>query len=355
MLLTIVVRRDILTNKRVLVNFMDKDRIKECRSRNLALAKKNKNDEFYTRIEDIKRELVYYKSCFRDKIVYLNCDDIQVSQFWTYFVDNFDELGLKCLIASGLCDDHYHEYDQVFGLRSYPFFDGDFRSEQAVELLKYCDIVVTNPPFSLFREYIDLLVKYQKQFLIISNLNSAVYENVFPLLRDGQMHIGYTKPSAFYDPMCNLRRFGNTLWYTNLLDGIGQTLSLTKTYDSAVYHKFDNYDAININKVRDIPYDYDGVMGVPISYLYKHDPDQFMILGITSPIQSDIGVYPTKFYENVTFVSGDIKKHSNRVNTRPALLFQDEPDCGYYLADNADGYLVNTYVRILIQKKGQPV
>lgn len=323
----------------------------------LANAKRNKNDEFYTKYEDIDAELGHYRHCLMGKRVYCNCDDPWMSNFWKYLFRNFSEFDLESLIASGINNGVYYEYDGVFTSqysldRDAEHDAGDFRSESCVDLLKSSDVVITNPPFSLFREYLDLLLKYDKLFLVISNLNSVMYESVFPLLCDDKMRIGHTSPRVFMMPDGNEKAFGNVLWYTNLPVVRENALSPSKPYSPEAYMRFDNYDALNIDKVRDIPYDYDGVMGVPITYLYKHDPDRFRILGIASPIRSEIGVYPDKMYTGTEYHAPDgTVVRNTKINTRPVLLLDKPPKGGYYTADGVDGYLVNTYVRILIQRK----
>lgn len=276
----------------------------------LKQARKNKNDEFYTQFCDIESELKHYKSHFNNKIVYCNCDDPTVSNFFRYFVLNFRELGLKKLIAS--C---YNEEGKGFSF-SYTgedgdiqslirnkriLFDsnGDFRSNESITLLKQSDVVVTNPPFSLFREYIAQLVKYNKQFLVIGNVNAITYKEIFKLIQDNKAWLGinlgrgvsgFIVPDHYelYGTEAHINEKGqriispnNCLWLTNL-DNFKrhEDIPLTMSYvgNESDYPKYDNYDGINVNKTKYIPYDYEGDMGVPITFLHKFNPDQFKII-----------------------------------------------------------------------------
>lgn len=264
---------------------------------NLHAAKTAKNDEFYTQLTDIEKELAHYREHFRDKIIFCNCDDPTWSNFWRYFHLNFGFLGLKKLIAT-----HYDaekptyklEYtggdDQNIeaGVRTDLMQNGDFRSPECVELLKKCDIVVTNPPFSLFREYVAQLMEYGKKFVIIGNMNAITYKEFFPLLKEDRVWAGVNEKGG--------TRKGNSLcfgspgqddlvqvsawWFTNLDHSKRhEPLTLFRTYNPDDYPMYDNYDAINVNKTADIPCDYNGVMGVPISFLDKYCPEQFEIVG----------------------------------------------------------------------------
>ena len=284
---------------------------------NASLHKANvaKNDEFYTQLTDIEKELSHYKEHFQDKVVFCNCDDPEYSNFWKYFQLNFYHLGLKKLIAT-----HYerekpsykmeivHQEKGVqMGIPDYvktPLKEnGDFRSPECVEILKECDIVVTNPPFSLFREYLAQLIEYNKKFVIIAPLNSMTYKEVFPLLKGNQIWCGYgfqggnayfaTTPKqeyaqGVYDESTGLVKFRNVIWFTNLdIPKRHEDLFLYKNYTPEEYPTYDNYDAINVDKTQDIPCDYDGVMGVPITFMDKYNPSQFEIvaLGIVGSIE----------------------------------------------------------------------
>lgn len=279
-------------------------------------AKRNKKDEFYTQLEDIERELIHYKEFFKDKVILCNCDDPRVSNFTKYFVLNFEFFGLKRLICTcyknnqpdlfsmNECDQAIYmiyegdkngdrkanpEEFEIIPLKG----NGDFRSAECVELLKQADIVVTNPPFSLFREYIAQLVEYDKKFLIVGHQNAITYKEVFPLIQDDKLWLGYGfKGGAahFYsryedtasagDHKEGMIRVSGVVWFTNLpIEKRNEELLLYKPYNEQDYPKYDNYDAININKTSDIPCDYDGIMGVPITYLDKYCPTQFEIVG----------------------------------------------------------------------------
>ena len=264
---------------------------------NLNRAKKARNDEFYTMLSDIENELMHYREHFKDKVVYCNCDDPTQSNFVKYFQVNFDTLGLKKLIATGyrkncrgvkLVYDSSRKDAEVEELEG----DGDFRSEECVKLLDEADIVVTNTPFSLFREYVAQIVKHDKKFLIIGNLNAITYKEIFPLIKNNKVWLGFGTDSWYHVPndfddrpgvkIENGKKFFKvkTRWYTNLdHKKRHEFLTLTEKYDPAKYPKFDNYDAINVDKVNDIPKDWDGVMGVPITFLDKCNPEQFEIVG----------------------------------------------------------------------------
>lgn len=257
---------------------------------NLHKAKNVKNDEFYTQLTDVSKELMHYKPHFKDKIVLCNCDDPTWSAFWKYFHLNFETLGLKKLIST-----HYDktkptykmEYtggddnDIEVGVKTPLEGNGDFRNQECLDLLDECDIVVTNEPFSLFREYVATLMKHNKKFLIIGNKNAITYKEFFPLLKDNKVWLGCTNVKEFLQPDGSIKKFGNIGWFTNLdVAKRHEKLILWKHYTPEEYPKYDNYDAINIDKVTDIPCDYDGVMGVPITFLDKYNPEQFEIVGM---------------------------------------------------------------------------
>ena len=268
---------------------------------NLHKAKAAKNDEFYTRLQDIEKELKHYTEHFKGKVVYCNCDDANRSNFFKYFSTNFQKLGLKKLITSGLKDNG----TGVVAIQKGDDIDiydgnGDFRSEECIEFLKEADIVVTNPPFSLFREYVAQLMQYGKKFLIIGNGNAVTYKEIFPYIKDNKMWIGASKgmggkamefvvDEKFYDATkgtVNKIENGkcyvgvnNTCWFTNLEHNKrNEELILYKHYNPTEYPKYENYDGIEVSKVVEIPMDYDGVMGVPISFLDKYCPNQFRIV-----------------------------------------------------------------------------
>ncbi len=291
----------------------------------LRKADKAKNDEFYTRLEDIEKELSHYKAYFKGKTVFCNCDDPYESNFFKYFAMNFNFLGLKKLIATcydsspvvgeqlslfpdkrpykieitevtdengdgaiDLADVEYllkNKHNTRAKLKS-----GDFRNEECIKLLKQADVVVTNPPFSLFREYVAQLIEYNKKFLIIGNQNAITYKEIFSLIKNGKIWGGYMFnktlefeiPNNYEGMERNGKKYGRVpaiTWYTNLDTQKRHTdLILYKTYTPEEYPKYDNYPAINVDKTADIPYDYDGLMGVPITFLDKYNPEQYEII-----------------------------------------------------------------------------
>ena len=239
---------------------------------NLHSAKKAKNDEFYTQLSDIEKELRHYKKHFHDKTVFCNCDDPEWSNFWQYFSLNFDRLQLRRLIAT-----HYEIDKQSYMLEMWRDDsgvhtkintlrqNGDFRSPESIALLQQADVVVTNPPFSLFREYVAQLMEYEKKFLIIGNKNAITYKEFFPLLKDNKAWIGYNAPCEFGRPDGTITKqvSGLTRWFTNLdIPKRHEPLIMVKRYDSVLYPHYDNYDAINCDKVADIPMDYFESWGV---------------------------------------------------------------------------------------------
>lgn len=341
---------------------------------NLTNAKRTKRDEFYTRIEDVEREMSYYRKYFKGKTVLCNCDDPRISAFYRYFVDSFEFLGLKKLITTcykSKDKDRFSRYDsekavwleytggasggvgadpEKIGLHEFEG-DGDFRSPECVELLKQADIVVTNPPFSLFTEYISQLLEYDKKFIVLGNKNAVKYKEVFPLFQENKMWFGVNSnmslfgvPDDYYVSRDRLvvengKRYikmaGLTRWYTNL-DHKNRhgDIALMKRYrdEPWLYPKYDNYDAINVDKTAWIPEDYYGVMGVPISFMDRYHPKQFEIVGIAIRWANK---YRTKVY------GPDVERHNN-LNGAPVLV--------------VDGKYKPLYTRILIrQKKHQSV
>lgn len=276
----------------------------------LKQAKKNKNDEFYTQLCDIESELKHYKHHFKNKVVYCNCDDHRTSNFFLYFVLNFKELGIKKVISSCYEEEGHGFYFVYSGeegniqtlikSKSISFKgDGDFRSNESIELLEQSDIVVTNPPFSLFREYVAQLVNYNKKFLIIGNVNAITYKEIFKLIKENNAWLGinlgrgisgFIVPDHYelYGTEARIDEAGlrivspnNCLWLTNL-DNFKrhEDIPLTKKYfgNELEYPKYDNYEGINVNKTTHIPYDYEGDIGVPITFLHKFNPSQFKII-----------------------------------------------------------------------------
>lgn len=256
---------------------------------NLTKARDAKNDEFYTQITDVSKEMMHYKQHFKNKIVLCNCDDPTWSAFWEYFHLNFLALGLKKLIST-----HYDKNNPTYkmeytggddndievGIKTPLEGNGDFRNQECLDLLDEADIVVTNPPFSLFREYVSVLVKHNKKFLIIGNKNAITYKDFFPFLKNGDVWIGHNSPSEFDTPNGLTKKVqGLCRWFTNL--GVAkrhEELILRKKYNPEEYPTYDNYDAVEVSKVSDIPVDYEGVMGVPITFMDKYNPDQFEIV-----------------------------------------------------------------------------
>lgn len=287
---------------------------------NLTKAKKEKNDEFYTRLEDITSELKHYKEFFRDKIIYCPCDklfNIGFSNFGRYFISQFQELGIKKLICTqwnpngaGLVKEYDftgHGFKWVYNgeeidkdkidesnINIY-FLDGDgsFDSDECKKIMKECDVVITNPPFSLFRKFVEQIIECNKKFLIVGNENAITYKEIFPYIKNNKIWLGYGKPKAYETTLTKIedektqfeeggviyQRFGNHCWFTNIEHSKRkEEIPLKKNYNLNEYPKYDNYDAINVDRVDNIPY-YDGVMGVPISFLNKYCPSQFEIVG----------------------------------------------------------------------------
>ena len=299
--------------------------VKQSGNANLHKARKARLDEFYTRTEDVEAELWHYREHFRGKTVYLNCDDPRWSAFWRYFCLRFGELGLERLIAThytGVTEPGQPSFKiealrgrddtagdgikyvdpETGGVQTALEGDGDFRSEECVELLEQSDIVVTNPPFSLFREYVAQLVEHGKQFVILGNMNGITYKEIWPLIQGGHIWLGTKScgggmdmiyPSALFDEEKAgafhidaaghyIKNIMGVIWFTNLDHAKRhEELPLWKRYTPEEYPRYDNYDAINVDKVKEIPRDHDGVMGVPITFLDKWNPEQFEILGCT--------------------------------------------------------------------------
>ena len=283
---------------------------------NLHAAKNAKKDEFYTQLADIENELKHYTHHFKNKVVYCNCDDPRISNFFRYFAHNFERLGLKKLITTCYQNKQHHLFSQhdsenaiyleYMGDKNqnrtpdpeeigvtYLKGDGDFRSTESIALLKQADIVVTNPPFSLFREYVAQLMEYNKKFVIIGHQNAITYKEIFPLIKANKMWLGfgfkggaahfisnYEDTATANDRKEGMIRVSGVHWYTNLdIAKRHQDLILYKPYTPQDYPKYDNYDAINVNKTKEIPMDYPGAMGVPITFLDKYNPEQFELIG----------------------------------------------------------------------------
>lgn len=266
------------------------------KNNNLHTAKKARNDEFYTQLSDIEKEMRYYKDFFKGKVVYCNCDDARESNFFKYFSLNFEFLGLKKLITTGYKADGkgvvlVYEGDKNGNRRvdneeiivNELNGDGDFRSEECIEYLKECDVVVTNPPFSLFRQYVKQLMDYNKKFIIIGNQNAITYKEIFPYIKNNQLWLGMNFVKSFEKPNGDIQKFGNISWFTNIENKRrNEELDLYKRYSFEDYPKYDHYDAIEVSRVDEIPMDYDGVMGVPITFLFKYNPKQFTIIDMST-------------------------------------------------------------------------
>ncbi len=387
---------------------------------NLGKAKEAKNDEFYTQLRDIELELKHYKEHFKGKTVLCNCDDPYESNFFKYFAMNFNYLGLKKLIATcyvtspvmytqlALFEDMQQTFEKPADPNKKPYKveitevtdengdgafdlddikqllkskknvctilkgDGDFSSDECIELLKEADIVVTNPPFSKFRQYIALLVKFNKKFIVIGNQNAITYKEIFPLIKDNKIWTGSQKgiismyfevPNSYIVPasarqaciralgeeFCkdkNMTYMRTNCWYTNLdLKKRHEELILYKNYNPEEYPHYDNYDAIDVSKVSDIPYDYYGAMGVPITFLFSYNPDQFEIIGCPDYTgqygSDDIGV--------------------RRIGEEWITKYRKQGGRGHYTANMTSlvyfdqaGNACNTFKRILIRRKDQP-
>ena len=263
-----------------------------------------KKDEFYTQLSDIEKELVHYKEHFAGKVVYCNCDNPEWSAFWQYFRSRFDELQLAKLVSShfALKDAYRLEYDGVIESKT-PLLNGGFRTRECIDYLDQVDIVITNPPFSLFREYVMQLLTRNKKFLIVGNFNALQCKRICPYILRGDVWLGHNTGLEFrmhasypvVSPSTRTDEKGNnfvtvssTCWFTNLGERpYVEPLELTATYNPTDYPKYDNYDAIEVSKVKDIPSDYSGEMGVPISYIFKHSPEQFEIIGVDMDVTSD--------------------------------------------------------------------
>jgi len=351
---------------------------KKSQNTNLTQAKKNKKDEFYTQLSDIERELKHYKKHFKNKVIYCNCDDPRVSNFFHYFSYNFEKLGLKKLIATCYKNQNmdlfsqnnsekaiYLEYNGDENGNNVPDVaeigiknlngDGDFRSNESIELLKQADIVVTNPPFSLFREYVAQLVKYDKKFLIIGHQNALTYKEIFPLIKENKLWLGfgfkggaahfinkhYEDYATASDHKDGMIRVSGVVWYTNLdISKRHEDLILYKQYHPDEYLNYDNYDAINIDKTKDIPLDYKGVMGVPITFMNKYNPEQFEILGT-----SDNGLIDDEFKKTQGVTKEFVDNYYKAGGT--GAYKEGNPTAGYYKNNVAK----MAYKRIFIKNK----
>lgn len=382
----------------------------------LVRANRAKNDEFYTQLVDVEAELRHYRDQFRGKVVFCNCDDPYESNFFKYFAMNFNHLGLKklittCYTGSPITGEQLSLFDletmpdnvterQAYKVEITEVPDangdgaidlsdveylvrndgnvltlleggGDFRSPECVELLKEADIIVTNPPFSLFREFVANLVKHDKKFLVLGNQNAITYGEIFRLIKENRLWLGYDNAGEKwfrvpddYDHTVTESRIkvvdgirylsmGNIAWFTNLdTTKRHDRITLYKRYSAEEYPHYDNYDAIDVGRNAEIPYDFDGAMGVPITFLDKYNPDQFEILGWTRG-RDEFDAFPTKRYVNARQVKADgTVSNGGKVNTGPTLLVPERPSKGtVYTADGVDGYLMQTYMRIIVRNR----
>lgn len=289
-------------------------------SKRMTAAKQNKKDEFYTQLADIENELRHYRAHFAGKTVLCNCDDPRISNFFHYFAYNFERLGLRRLITTcyknrdrdlfsrndseqAIWLEYQGERDggrvptpEEIGIHAFQG-DGDFRSQECIALLQQADIVVTNPPFSLFREYVAQLMEYDKKFLIIGHQNAIHYKDVFTRIKENRIWLGYgfkggashfinkhyTDYATAGDHREGMIRVSGVVWYTNLeIPKRHEDLILVKRYSPEEYPHYDNYDAINVDKTADIPFDYDGAMGVPVTFMNRFNPEQFELLGTST-------------------------------------------------------------------------
>jgi len=357
----------ILENCRIQELNITKNRTLSTRNQDFQQAKQGKNDEFYTSLEDIKLEMIHHTNHFKGKVIYCNCDDPRESNFFQYFYNNFEKLGLKKLITScyrSLNADSfenkvskkavYLEYsgrqngdrsseDELVNIKEFKG-DGDFRGAESIELLRQADVIVTNPPFSLFREYCAQLMEYKKKFIIIGNMNAITYKNIFPLIQNNELWYGpsirsgdreFRVPSDYPLAASGTRKdeYGNKYvrvkgvrWFTNLdFPKRHIDLLLEKRYSPRTNPKYANCDAIEVGKTKDIPYDYEGQMGVPISFLDQYNPDQFEILGSSRTLSRPM----SEMAEKGSYSQGGPR---------------------FYLP-NGDGSYRRMYERIIIKKK----
>jgi len=359
---------------------------------NLYSSRGERADEFYTELSLIESELRHYKTHFEGKVVLCNCDDPYESEFFKYFALNFRSLGLKkliatCYIGSPIASMQLTLFDEEpmedkttkqphkivitevddytgdgrVGLADVEWLlrnrkntltrlqgDGDFRSDECIELLNQSDIVVTNPPFSLFREYVAQLIEYKKSFIIVGNQNAVAYKEIFPLLKNNAMWLGYMSghfwfrvPGTYEEKSTDYkvdengqkwRRMGNICWFTNLeIKKHHEDMTLFRTYSPEIYPRYDNYDAIEVSKTADIPFDYYDVMGVPITFMDKYNPKQFEIVGITTNDKENLWGIKTR-----TYTQNDARNYT--ILNAACVL-------------NLNGKLKAMYARVLIRRK----
>ncbi|MBR2589126.1 adenine-specific methyltransferase EcoRI family protein [Candidatus Saccharibacteria bacterium] len=385
-----------------------------------ANAQRKKNDEFYTQLNDINEELKHYKKHFEGKIVFCNCDDPFESNFFRYFALNFNKLKLKKLICTCYAGSPILQTElkvlPLFGkngeYEKLPYLieitevqdlngdgatdlsdielllksdknvlsaldgDGDFRSEESIAFLKEADIVVTNPPFSLFREYVAQLMEYEKKFLILSNINAITYKEIFPLIKNNKIWSGYgfNMSMIYKTPYPNLLEANRQFviahgknpddgfvkvpaicWFTNLdIEKRHEKVDLIKKYSEEDYPKYDNYDAIDVSKIADIPYDYDGYMGVPITFLNKYNPEQFEIIGLLqSSTDEEAGIPNLRYYNDFKEMRQDMTytgASGGKANGNPVVKGKSEKG-NFLFNENTNEYVHSVYARILIRRK----
>lgn len=338
-------------------------------NKDLRKANLEKNDEFYTQLSDIENELKYYKDQLKNKTIFCNCDDPKESNFVKYFSMNFEHLGLKKLIATHYKEANLFTQEPPYKLEytgdknnnripdpeefiTEMIGTGDFKNKESIELLEKSDIVVTNPPFSLFREYVAQLIKYKKKFLIMGNQNAITYREIFKLIKKNQMWIGeslngknilFQIPNYYksYYKIINGKKYAfpkGVIWFTNLdVPKRSKELVLYKKYYGfeKEYPMYENYDAINVDRTNQIPKDYDGKIGVPITFLHKYNPNQFEIVGLgISNSGKEIGVRP---------YTKEHKKYRTEIQKRGAV------DGDLYLVEN--GIVKVPYARVIIKNK----
>ena len=367
--------------------------MRDATNKKLQIAKAQKNDEFYTILSDIENELKHYKKQFKNKVVYCNCDDPKISNFFHYFAYNFEKLGLKSLITSCYKNqqmDLFSKHDsersilleykgdrnnnnvpdpEEIGVK-YLKGDGDFRSQECIEILEKVDIVVTNPPFSLFREYIGQLVKYKKDFLVIGTWNAIGYKEIFKLIKNNKCWIGVNSNRNFSgfiipkhysmhgsearidDQGNRIVSSNNTCWFTNLNNQKrNNPIILHRKYHEEEYPKYENYDAINIDKTNDIPTDYDGLMGVPITFIDKYNPSQFEIIALG--VVGSIDFKNNRRMEILDKKTGaPTGKFTNNAKGTLYRKRNNEKDKYFAFKDCETGQLYSSiYSRIIIRKK----
>ena len=374
-------------------------------NQNMHKAKISKDDEFYTLYTDVEKEVSLYSKYLNDKVIYCNCDNPYVSNFFKFFANNFKSLGIKKVIATcynngkgafkAILEHQVEDVEKWLNNGNVTLLDGngDFASEECVKLLDEADIVVTNPPFSLWRKYVSLLMEHKKQFLIIGNMNIMIAKEIFPLIKENKLWLGYTSPKEFVQPDGTTKKFGNICWFTNLpTEKREEYLDLFEEYSPDKYPMYDNYLAINVDRVSDIPCNewfimtvnedrynklkatygddcvlIDGddvnkqyrikvrniVMGVPITFLDKYNPNQFEILGLlNSSSETLAGIPIIATYDNYKEIKQDgsfTKSSGKKTNGNPVL--KGKPKKGNYYINEKQECVYSCFSRIVIRRK----